>query len=111
MCGAGPELLKEVDISRGGDELNEVFVGGSIGVGLLLLLRLLLPLLQLRQKHPVDGVWVAQHLHQRLQHWRQQANSQVIINQLCTAVEDQIVYSVAMDVHCGLEGPTSRPFP
>lgn len=75
--GLVPELFEEVDISRGGDELDEVLVGGSVGVGFLLLLRLLLPLLQLRQQHPVDGVRVAENLHQGLQHWRHRASSSV----------------------------------
>lgn len=68
--GVVPELFEEIDIGRGWYQLDEVFVGGSVGVGFLLLLGLLLPLLQLRQQHPVDWVRVAQHVHQRLQHWR-----------------------------------------
>lgn len=66
--GVMPELFEEIDISRRWYQFDEVFVGGSVGVGFLLLLSLLLPLLQLRQQHPVYGVWIAEDFHQRLQH-------------------------------------------
>lgn len=63
-----PELFEEVDVGAGADELDELLVGGRIGVGLLVVLVDLLTVLQLGQQHAVDVVWVAQQLHQRLQH-------------------------------------------
>lgn len=63
-----PELFEEVYVGAGADELDELLVGGRVGVGLLVVLADLLAVLQLGQQHAVDVVRVAQDLHHRLQH-------------------------------------------
>lgn len=73
-CGAAagppiPELLQELHVRVAVDELDELFVGRSVGVGTLVVLVHLLSALQLGQQRLVDVVWVTEQGHRRLQHW------------------------------------------
>lgn len=55
-----PELLQELHVRVAVNELDELFVGRSIGVGSLVMLIHLLSALQLGQQHLVDVVWVTE---------------------------------------------------